>query len=125
MDKTTISSPFFPQDFADYLTESGYKLIHASTEDALYGFISGDTQVVVQLDKISRLEYTGDERDIDAEGETCGRYGQWVLVNQYNGLQHLRDFPAFAWLMDSMGIVSIRKNLSKLARASQLLKPAI
>jgi len=99
-----ITSPFFPQEFADYLIASGYQLRVVNDQSQSYAF-EKDRFYCLQIirDWVHLLIWNEEEDD---------RLADWSSVHQFEGISHL-DFFKFALLLHTIGAVSIKDNYRK------------
>ena len=105
-----ITSPFFPQDFADYLVESGYQLRVVNNQSHAYAFEKdGEQCIQIIRDWIHLLVWN--------EEEPNQRLADWSQSHQFSGISQL-NFFRFAMLMDVIGAVSLKENFRKTSIAN-------
>lgn len=100
-----ISSPYFPQDFADYLVESGYQLRVVQNDFHSYAFEKdGEKCIQIIRDWVHLLIWNEEEPD--------QRLAEWSSVHQFSGISQL-DFFKFALLLHVTGAADIKDNTRK------------
>ena len=78
-----ISSPYFPQDFADYLIESGYVLRVVQNDFHSYAFEKdGEKYIQIIRDWVHLLVWNEEEPD--------QRLAEWSSVHQFSGISALK-----------------------------------
>jgi len=100
-----ITSPFFPQDFADYLVESGYSLRVVNNQSHSYAFErDGEQCLQIIRDWVHLLVWNTEE--------PTQRLADWSSVHQFSGISQL-SFFRFSMLLDVIGAVSLKDNFRK------------